>query len=275
MKKPFFRVTSAEKTSTFSPTESTTALPLGQEAEAGELKLDEATSGGLGRHLGLFSTTFLVYVLGLHVGASLTKNSIGRIIGTGIFSTPSSIVNSVGSVGAALMLWTLGFLLSIAGLSIWLEFGCMIPRSGGEKVYLEAVYRRPKLLITVFFAFQIVLLGFTASGCTVFASNMVLAANREATQWEERGIAILMLTFVTLVHTFLPKWGVRGMNGIGLIKIGTLLFVVVSGWAVLGGAFKDRVADPKASFRNAFVGSSTSSNQYATGLFKVLNSFAG
>lgn len=37
----------------------------------------------------------------------------------------------------------------------------MIPRSGGEKVYLEAVYRRPKLLITVIFAAQAVALGFT------------------------------------------------------------------------------------------------------------------
>jgi hypothetical protein len=29
-------------------------------AEAGELKFDESTQGGLGRHLGLFSTTFLM-----------------------------------------------------------------------------------------------------------------------------------------------------------------------------------------------------------------------
>lgn len=87
--------------------------------------------------------------------------SIGRIIGTGIFSTPSSITSGVGSVGAALLLWVLGFLLSAAGLSIWLEFGCMIPRSGGEKVYLEAVYKRPKLLATVVFAFQAIILGFT------------------------------------------------------------------------------------------------------------------
>ena len=59
------------------------------------------------------------------------------------------------------MLWLLGLVLSAAGLSIWLEFGCMIPRSGGEKVYLEAAYRRPKLLATTVFAFQIILLGFT------------------------------------------------------------------------------------------------------------------
>lgn len=66
------------------------------------------------------------------------------------------------------MLWLLGLALSFAGLFIWLELGCMIPRSGGEKVYLEAAYKRPKLLATTVFAFQIILLGFTASGCIVF-----------------------------------------------------------------------------------------------------------
>jgi amino acid transporter len=86
---------------------------------------------------------------------------VGRIIGTGIFSTPSSIVAGVGSVGASLMLWVLGFFLAAAGLCVWLEFACMIPRSGGEKVYLEAVYRQPKLLITIVFAVQAIALGFT------------------------------------------------------------------------------------------------------------------
>jgi solute carrier family 7 (L-type amino acid transporter), member 9/15 len=92
---------------------------------------------------------------------------IGRIIGTGIFSTPSSILGSVGSVGASLFLWVAGFLLSFCGLFIWLEFGSMYPRSGGEKVYLEAVYRRPKYLATVIFAANAIILGFTAGNCIV------------------------------------------------------------------------------------------------------------
>ncbi|KAJ5100112.1 High affinity methionine permease [Penicillium argentinense] len=65
-----------------------------------------------------------------------------------------------------------------------------MPRSDGEKVYLEAVYRMPKLLIAVIFAFQTVALGFTASGCIVFAFNLVVAAGKEALEWEERGVAV-------------------------------------------------------------------------------------
>lgn len=97
--------------------------------------------------------------------------SVGRIIGTGIFSTPSSILMSVGSIGASLMLWVLGFVLSFCGLFVWLEYGTMFPRSGGEKVYLEVVYKKPKFLVTVIFAVNAIVLGFTAAGCIVFANK--------------------------------------------------------------------------------------------------------
>ncbi|KAJ5704296.1 hypothetical protein N7493_011434 [Penicillium malachiteum] len=228
-------------------------------ATAGELDFDEYTSGGMGRHLGIWSTIFLV---------------VGRIIGTGIFSTPSSVTSSVGSVGAALLLWVLGFLLAASGLCVWLEMGCMIPRSGGEKVYLEAVYRQPKLLITVVFAVQAVALGFTASGCVVFASYIWVAAGKEASEWEERGVAIAVIVFITLLHTFLPNWGVRGMNVLGVYKVVLLLFIIITGWVVLSGRVSS-IPNPHSSFHDAFAGSATSSNPYAIGLYKVLNSFSG
>ena len=50
---------------------------------------------------------------------------------------------------------------------MWLEYGTMFPRSGGEKVYLEAVYKKPKSLVTVIYAAHSILLGFSASGCIV------------------------------------------------------------------------------------------------------------
>lgn len=66
------------------------------------------------------------------------------------------------------------------------------------------------------------------------------------------------------------------MNAISSIKIITLLFIIVSGWAVLGGAIsEEKIPDPFHSFQNAFEGSSHGGNAYATALFKVLFSFAG
>ncbi|KAI0338060.1 amino acid transporter [Trametopsis cervina] len=224
----------------------------------GELTFEEDTAGGLGRHLGVFSCTLLI---------------VGRVIGTGVFSTPSSILGSVGSVGASLMLWVLGFVLSFCGLFIWLEFGTMFPRSGGEKVYLEAVWQRPKHLATIIFAANAIILGFSASNCIVFASNILISANHDAGRWVTRGIAIGVIVFTTILHGLTPRLGVWIMNGLSFFKIVILVFVVVTGWAVLAGHTK--IQDPHINFRNAFAGSSHSSNDYATATFKVLFAYSG
>ncbi|KAG6329414.1 hypothetical protein ID866_9676, partial [Astraeus odoratus] len=236
---------------------SSAVIPVNEESPGG-LSLEEDAAGGLGRHLGVFSCTMLI---------------VGRIIGTGIFSTPSSILSSTGSVGASLLLWVAGFILSFCGLFIWLEFGTMFPRSGGEKVYLEAVYKKPKYLATVIFSTNAILLGFSASNCIVFASNILVSAGKTATTWSERGIALGVIFFVTLIHGITPRTGVVVMNLLTTVKIAVLLFVVVSGWVVLSG--KTSVQDPHASFRDAFAGSSHSSNDYATAMFKVLYAYGG
>ncbi|KAI6039969.1 amino acid transporter, partial [Pisolithus marmoratus] len=193
-----------------------------------EVASQSSSAGGLGSHLGVVSCTLLI---------------VGRIIGTGIFSTPSSILSSTGSVGASLLLWVLGSILSFCGLFIWLEFGTMFPKSGGEKVV-------------------------TASGCI-----HPRPAGKTATTWSERGIALGVIFFVTILHGLTPQTGVRIMNILAAFKIAILVFIVVSGWVVLSG--RTSIQDPHANFRNAFVGSSTSSNSCATATFKVLNAYAG
>jgi hypothetical protein len=70
----------------------------------------------LGRNLGWSSAYILI---------------ISRVIGSGIFATPGAIVKGVGSIGITLVLWVVGALISWFGLAISLEYGCMLPRSGG------------------------------------------------------------------------------------------------------------------------------------------------
>ena len=102
----------------------------------------------------------------------------------------------------------------------------------------------------------------------------MVAANHSVTEWGERGIAIALIVVVTCIHTFVPKLGIMLNNFLGSIKIIVLLFIVVSGWVVLGGKVH-KMPDPGASFRHSFAGSSSSGYEYATALFKVLNSYSG
>lgn len=72
-------------------------------------------------------------------GKTLTWSSayilvVSRVIGSGVFATPGSIVKSAGSVGLSLSLWLAGTVLAACGMVVFMEYGCMLPRSGGEKV---------------------------------------------------------------------------------------------------------------------------------------------
>jgi amino acid permease len=63
---------------------------------------------------------------------------ISRVIGSGIFATPGAITSSVGSIGLSLSLWVVGAAISWCGLAVGLEYGCMLPRSGGKFPPLHA-----------------------------------------------------------------------------------------------------------------------------------------
>lgn len=62
---------------------------------------------------------------------------ISRVIGSGVFATPGSIVKSAGSIGLTLLLWLVGTILAACGMAVSMEFGCMLPLSGGDKVCLQ------------------------------------------------------------------------------------------------------------------------------------------
>jgi len=46
---------------------------------------------------------------------SVVSLIVNAMIGTGIFSTPSSVFKAVNSVGSALMLWLAGAILTLCG----------------------------------------------------------------------------------------------------------------------------------------------------------------
>lgn len=51
-----------------------------------------------------------------------------RVIGTGIFATPSTILQLAGSVGLSLFMWVIGTAIAMAGTAVYLEWGTAIPK---------------------------------------------------------------------------------------------------------------------------------------------------
>ena len=83
------------------------------------------TAGGLEQRLGLFDSTMLV---------------AGSMIGSGIFIVSASIARDTGGAGWLLLVWGLAGVMTIIGALSYGELAAMMPRAGGQYVYLREAY---------------------------------------------------------------------------------------------------------------------------------------
>ena len=214
-------------------------------------------------------------------GRNLTWTSaymltVSRIVGSGIFATPGNIYKSVGSVGLALTVWLVGAGIAGCGLAVSMELGCMLPRSGGMKVYLEFMYRRPRFLASTLVAVQAVVLGFTASNCIVFGEYILVALNMEVTAFAQRTLAVGLLTAITIVHGCFLKTGIWIQNALAWVKIGLMASMALLGVVTL---FLPRSSSSKnagqLSLARLFEDSNWDIVALSTAILKVSYSFAG
>src|SRR5712675_1148459 len=77
------------------------------------------------RRLGLFSGTMAV---------------VGGIIGGGIFRTPATVAQRLGTPQLVLLAWILGGVVALIGAFCWGELGQRRPRAGGGYVYLRETF---------------------------------------------------------------------------------------------------------------------------------------
>jgi APA family basic amino acid/polyamine antiporter len=85
----------------------------------------DASGAGLQQSLGLFDSTMIV---------------AGSMIGTGIFIVAADMARQVGSAGWLLASWIITGLLTIAAALSYGELAAMMPRAGGQYVYLREAW---------------------------------------------------------------------------------------------------------------------------------------
>ncbi|KAK7046438.1 high affinity methionine permease [Favolaschia claudopus] len=218
------------------------------------------------RQLGLSSAAFLIF---------------NRVIGTGIFATPSAILLSSGSVGIALIMWVLGALIAIASTIVYVELGTGLPRSGGEKNYLEYMYRRPKFLVTCTYGVYTLVSGSNAPNGLVFGQYTLNALNLPPTPFNTQLTALLVLTFSLLMIGVFSKSGLRLLNTLGTFKFAILFGIAALGLlsllfpAVLPVRPEYETPDNLRSWEAFWRGGRGDANSLVTALYNVMWSFIG
>src|SRR6266852_5599085 len=68
---------------------------------------------------------------------------VGNVIGTGVFLKARVMTCNVGTPGRVLGVYLVAGLLSLAGALTYAELAAMMPKAGGEYVFMREAYGRP------------------------------------------------------------------------------------------------------------------------------------
>jgi APA family basic amino acid/polyamine antiporter len=153
----------------------------------------------------------LVRGLGLMAAAAVV---IGDVIGTGVFLKARVMTCNVGTPGLVVTVWVVAGLLSLAGALTYAELAAMMPRAGGEYVFIRQAYGSLLGFLygwTRFFVASTGAIASLAAGFAIFINVLTAGALQAhgftfdlfgygARVTGQQGMAIAAVLLVTLVN---------------------------------------------------------------------------
>ena len=180
--------------------------------------------------MGLFDATMLV---------------MGSMIGSGIFIVSAGVAKQVGSPFYLLLTWILTGILTIIAAVSYGELAAMMPRAGGQYVYLREAYGALVGFLFGWTTFLVIETGliaavsiafakFTAVIFPIFSEQNVLIKIGEYTFTATQLLALAVIIFLTFLNTRGVSFGKLLQNTFTITKIaaliGLILLGVAAGW---------------------------------------------
>ncbi len=189
---------------------------------------------GLLRSMGLFDSTTMV---------------VGSMIGSGIFIVSADIARQTGSAGGLLLAWVITGVLTLAAALSYGELAAMMPKAGGQYVYLRESYSPLCGFLYGWTLFLVIQTGTIAAVAVAFSRYLgVLVPAVSPAAWIvpplrlsskyavslswQQLIAILLICFLTAANTRglrLGKWiqniftSAKTLALLGLIVLGVFI----------------------------------------------------
>ena len=182
----------------------------------------------LHRSLGLFDSTMIV---------------AGSMIGSGIFIVAGEMAREVGSSGWLLLSWVIAGILTMAAALSYGELAAMMPRAGGQYVYLREAYSPLWGFLYGWTLFLVIQTGTIAASSVGFSRYLgVLWPQIAETNYiippfhilptyalslsTAQFVALLIIAFLTWANMKGLKYGKAVQNIFTSMKIGSLLGVI-------------------------------------------------
>src|SRR5947207_3114525 len=164
------------------------------------------------RRLGLFSGTMAV---------------IGGIIGGGIFRTPATVAERVGSPTLVLAVWIVGGVVALIGAFCFGELGQRRPKAGGGYVYLRETWGPLAGFLYGWALLLVIATGAIAAVAVTFANYALALAGLSAGLTVP--VAIGAIALLTVINYLGVKPAAVTQNVFTLLKLAALAALIVAG----------------------------------------------
>lgn len=168
--------------------------------------------------------------LGLWTAAALV---VANMIGVGIFGSTGFQAADLHDGGTILVAWLVGGVLALAGAACYGELGAMMPRAGGEYVYLREAFHPA---VGAMSGWVSLLAGFSApiaSSALLFGKYTGVVVPPLGEALGARGLGIALVLAMTVLHAFDTTIGGRVQAAFTAIKV-LLIAVFVGAGLTLG-----------------------------------------
>ncbi|XP_056640503.1 b(0,+)-type amino acid transporter 1 isoform X3 [Diorhabda sublineata] len=169
--------------------------------------------------------------VGLISGVALI---VGTMIGSGIFVSPSGLLERTGSVGMSFVIWMACGLLSLLGALAYAELGTMNTSSGAEYAYFMDAFGAPPAFLFSWASTLVLKPSQMAIICLSFGKYAVEAFVTECEPPEivVKMVALLAMVVILYINCYSVNLATSVQNVFTAAKLVAVLIVV------LGGAYK-------------------------------------
>lgn len=182
--------------------------------------------------------------LGFAITAAIV---IANMIGTGVFTSTGFSAQSLHDPGTILVAWIVGGVLALCGAATYAELGSMIPKAGGEYVYLREAYHPAAGFMSGWISLTA---GFSAPIATAAVAFSIYVAKLvpglDQAPWAtaslglgghhvtiaigaQQAVAIALIVLITLLHAFDTKLGGRVQAAFTAAKVLLIVGFIVGG----------------------------------------------
>ncbi len=145
--------------------------------------------------------------------------TIGGVIGSGIFRTPSVVARDLGTPAAMLGAWVLGGIISLLGALVLGELAARRPLDGGLYAYLRDAFHPALAFVFGWMLLFIAMSGGAASAAIAFAGYAAPVLGIASTPATLAALAIAAVLLFTAINAFGVRSGANTQNGFLLAKI--------------------------------------------------------